>query len=47
MKDFSYCIFTTNEKKPRLFVERFTLDPKECEAIFMNDLNEYVKKKEY
>lgn len=46
IKDFTYFIFTTKEKKVRLFKEVFTLDPRECEEIFINDFKQRIYEKE-
>lgn len=46
-KNFTYCIFTTKEKKPRLFMERFTLDPHECVSILLSDFSSRIYEKEW
>lgn len=46
VKNFIYYIFTTKEKKPRLFKEIFSLDPLECKEIFINDFKTRIHEKE-
>lgn len=45
-KQFNYAIFTTKEKKPRLIIENFILNPRECEQIFLEDFSKRIYGKE-
>jgi len=45
-KEFNYAIFTTKEKKARLIIENFVLNPRECEAIFLEDFEHWINAKE-